>query len=137
MVFTNGVFDLLHRGHVELLAKAKDFGDALVVGCNSDASTRRLKGPERPLVPEADRAAVLAALAAVDAVVLFEEDTPAELIGALVPDVLVKGADYAADEIVGRDVVEAAGGRVERVELVEGKSTSRIVEEIARRAART
>ena len=99
-------------------------------------SRTSLKGPERPLVPEDDRAAVLAALSAVDAVVLFDEDTPADLIAALVPDVLVKGADYTADEIVGREVVEAAGGRVERVALVEGKSTSRLVDEIARRGSR-
>lgn len=135
VVFTNGVFDLLHRGHVELLAKARQFGDALVVGCNSDASTRRLKGAGRPLVPEEDRAAVLAALAAVDAVVVFDEDTPALLIEALVPDILVKGADYASEEIVGREVVEAHGGRVERVDLVEGKSTSRLLDEMARRGS--
>ena len=133
VVFTNGVFDLLHRGHVELLARARSFGDAVIVGCNSDASTRRLKGTGRPIVPAEDRAAVLAALAAVDAVVIFDEDTPALLIDALVPDVLVKGADYAPGEIVGREVVEAHGGRVERVELVEGKSTSRLLEEMARR----
>ncbi len=133
VVFTNGVFDLLHRGHVELLSAARAFGDARFVGVNADASVRRLKGAARPLVPEEDRVAVLAALAAVDAVVLFEEDTPAELIEALQPDVLVKGADYEAAEIVGREVVEARGGRVERVPLVEGRSTSRLVEEIARR----
>ena len=130
MVFTNGVFDLLHRGHVELLTKARSFGDALLVGCNSDASTRRLKGPQRPLVPEADRAAVLAALAAVDAVVLFEEDTPAGLIEALVPDVLVKGADYTKDEVVGAAEVEACGGRVVLVPLTAGKSSSTLIEKI-------
>jgi D-beta-D-heptose 7-phosphate kinase/D-beta-D-heptose 1-phosphate adenosyltransferase len=135
VVFTNGVFDLLHKGHVELLSAARGFGDALFVGVNSDASTRRLKGPSRPLVPEADRAAVLAAMAAVDAVVLFDEDTPLELVRALEPDVLVKGADYAPEEIVGREVVEARGGRVERVPLVKGRSTSRLVGEITRRAA--
>lgn len=135
VAFTNGVFDLLHKGHVELLAAARGFGDALFVGLNSDASTRRLKGPSRPLVPEDDRAAVVAALAAVDGVVLFDEDTPLELVRALEPDVLVKGADYATEEIVGREIVEARGGRVERVPLVEGRSTTRLLSEIGRRSA--
>ena len=133
VVFTNGVFDLLHRGHVELLEKARAQGDALIVGINSDSSTRRLKGPTRPLVPASDRAVVLAALASVDVVVEFEEDTPEEIIKKLIPDVLVKGADYAAGEIVGRNTVEANGGRVVRVPLVEGCSTTKFVEEIARR----
>ncbi len=127
VVFTNGVFDVLHRGHAALLAAARAEGAALVVGVNSDASTRRLKGPGRPLNGEADRAFLLAALAAVDAVVIFEEDTPAELIAALQPDVLVKGADYAADEIVGADVVTARGGRVVRVPLEAGYSTTGLI----------
>jgi D-beta-D-heptose 7-phosphate kinase/D-beta-D-heptose 1-phosphate adenosyltransferase len=133
VVFTNGVFDLLHRGHVELLEQARALGDALFLGLNSDASTRRLKGERRPLVPQADRAAVLAALAAVDAVVIFDEDTPAALVERLRPDVLVKGADYAADEIAGRETVEACGGRVVRLPLVAGRSTSSFIEEIVRR----
>jgi len=133
VVFTNGVFDLLHAGHVDLLERARALGDALVVGINTDGSTRRLKGERRPLMPQADRARVLAALAVVDAVVLFDEDTPAELVRRLEPDVLVKGADYAEDAIVGKDTVEARGGRVVRLPLVEGRSTTKIVEEIVRR----
>lgn len=133
VVFTNGVFDLLHRGHVEALKRARALGDALIVGLNSDASTTRLKGPSRPFVPAADRAEVLAALESVDVVVVFEQDTPADLIGALTPDVLVKGADYAKGDIVGRDTVEAAGGRVEQVPLVEGWSTTRLVADIVKR----
>jgi rfaE bifunctional protein nucleotidyltransferase chain/domain len=131
MVFTNGVFDLLHPGHVELLEAARREGAALIVGLNSDASVRRLnKGTERPVVPEADRARMLAGLAAVDCVVLFEEDTPLELIKSLLPDVLVKGADYRRDSIVGADWVEARGGRIVRVPLVEGFSTSSLVERL-------
>lgn len=131
VVFTNGVFDLVHPGHVDLLEKARAEGDRLVVGVNSDASVRRLgKGTERPLVPEAARARVLAGLAAVDCVVLFDEDTPLALITALAPDVLVKGADYTVDQIVGADVVQARGGRVVRVPLVAGFSTTSIVERL-------
>jgi D-beta-D-heptose 7-phosphate kinase/D-beta-D-heptose 1-phosphate adenosyltransferase len=131
VVFTNGVFDLLHPGHVTLLETARALGDALVVGVNTDASVRRLaKGPERPINAEAARARVLAALAAVDAVVLFDEDTPAALIEALRPDVLVKGADYTRERIVGADFVEAHGGRVVRVPLVPDTSTTRIVERL-------
>lgn len=131
IVFTNGVFDLIHPGHVELLEAARSEGDALVVGLNTDASVRRLgKGSNRPVNPEAARARVLAGLAAVDCVVLFDEDTPYELIKALKPDVLVKGADYSKDRIVGADLVEARGGRVVRVELVPGHSTTRIVERL-------
>jgi rfaE bifunctional protein nucleotidyltransferase chain/domain len=133
VVFTNGVFDLLHAGHVDLLERARALGDVLIVGMNTDASTRRLKGERRPLMPEQDRARVLAALAAVDAVVLFDEDTPETVVRRLEPDVLVKGADYAEDDIVGKDTVEARGGRVVRIPLVEGRSTSAIVEEIVRR----
>jgi D-beta-D-heptose 7-phosphate kinase/D-beta-D-heptose 1-phosphate adenosyltransferase len=128
IVFTNGVFDILHPGHVRYLAGAKAQGDVLVVGLNSDASVRRLdKGPDRPLNPEAERAEVLAALAVVDAVVTFDEDTPLEIVTALQPDVLVKGADWAADAIVGRDVVEARGGRVMRIPVAAGYSTSALI----------
>ena len=131
VVFTNGVFDLLHPGHVELLEAARREGDALVVGVNADASVRRLgKGPERPLAGESARARVVAGLAAVDCVVLFDEDTPLELIRALEPDVLVKGADYPRDRIVGAELVEARGGRVVRVPLVTGYSTSALVERL-------
>ena len=127
VVFTNGCFDLLHRGHVDYLETARELGDVLVVGLNDDASVRRLKGASRPLMPLADRAAILCALAAVDYVVPFAEDTPAELIAALLPDILVKGADYPLEEIVGRDTVEAAGGRVERIRYLEGHSTSALI----------
>ncbi|MCC7124569.1 MAG: D-glycero-beta-D-manno-heptose 1-phosphate adenylyltransferase [Acidobacteria bacterium] len=131
VVFTNGVFDLLHPGHVRYLADARALGDFLIVGVNTDASVRRLeKGPERPLNSEADRAEVLAALASVNAVVLFDEDTPHAIISAIQPDVLVKGADWAADAVVGRDVVEARGGRVVRIPLAPGYSTSAIVERL-------
>jgi len=133
VVFTNGVFDLLHVGHVTLLEAARREGDALAVGVNSDASVRRLaKGADRPLVPEGDRARLLAALACVDCVVLFDEDTPLALIERLRPDVLVKGADYARDAIVGADQVEAWGGRVVRVPLVSGYSTTRLLERLRR-----
>lgn len=130
-MFTNGVFDLLHGGHVALLEAARAAGDALAVGVNSDASVRRLgKGPDRPLVPEGERARLLAALAAVDCVVLFEEDTPLALIERLRPDVLVKGADYAPEAIVGAAEVEGWGGSVVRVPLVEGKSTTDLVRKL-------
>ena len=131
VVFTNGVFDLLHAGHVALLEAARAAGDALVVGVNTDASVRRLgKGPDRPLVPEGERARVLAALAAVDCVVPFDEDTPLALIQRLRPDVLVMGADYAREAIVGAAEVEGWGGRVVRVPLVEGKSTTDLVRKL-------
>ncbi len=131
IVFTNGVFDLLHPGHVGLLEAARREGAGLLVGLNSDASVRRLgKGADRPVTPEAARARVLAGLAAVDCVVLFDEDTPLELITRLQPDVLVKGADYSRDAIVGADFVESRGGRVVRVPLVDGYSTSSIVERL-------
>jgi D-glycero-beta-D-manno-heptose 1-phosphate adenylyltransferase len=129
VVFTNGVFDLLHPGHVELLESARAEGASLVVGVNSDASVRRLgKGAHRPLAGQEARARVLAGLSAVDCVVLFDEDTPQSLIEALAPDVLVKGADYAREAIVGADWVEARGGRVVRVPLVPGFSTTSLVE---------
>lgn len=131
VVFTNGVFDLVHPGHVELLEAARREGAALIVGLNSDASVRRLnKGSGRPVVSEGDRARVLAAFAAVDCVVLFEEETPLELIKSLLPDVLVKGADYPRDRIVGADWIEGRGGRVVRIPLVEGFSTSSLVERL-------
>jgi D-glycero-beta-D-manno-heptose 1-phosphate adenylyltransferase len=137
IVFTNGVFDLLHRGHVEYLSAARALGDALVVGVNTDASARRLgKGADRPVNPEDDRALVVAALAAVDAVVLFDEDTPRELIAALLPDVLVKGGDYTVDTIAGAAEVRAAGGRVETIPLVPGRSTTHILERARRGAER-
>ena len=132
VVFTNGVFDLLHPGHVRYLQEARALGDALIVGVNADASVRRNKGPSRPLTPEDERAEMLAALGVVDAVVLFEEDTPAEIIRAVQPDVLVKGADWAADQIVGRDTVEARGGRVVRIAVEPGYSTTAIVDKIRR-----
>ena len=129
VVFTNGVFDLLHTGHVALLETARAEGAALVVGVNSDASVRRLakRGPNRPIVPGTDRARVLAALACVDCVVLFDEDTPLALIERLRPNVLVKGADYTRAAIVGADQVEGWGGRVVRVPLVKGQSTTDLI----------
>jgi D-beta-D-heptose 7-phosphate kinase/D-beta-D-heptose 1-phosphate adenosyltransferase len=130
IVFTNGVFDLLHRGHVELLFAARQMGDALIVGLNSDASVRRLKGPGRPLNDQDDRAIVLAALACVDTITFFDEDTPQRLIAELLPDVLVKGADYRIEDVVGRAQVEAAGGRVALVPLVTGRSTSETLRRI-------
>lgn len=130
-MFTNGVFDLLHPGHVDLLIAARRAGDALIVGVNSDASVRRLaKGPGRPVRPQAARAYVLAALEAVDAVVVFDEDTPLALVNTLEPDVLVKGGDYREETIVGAREVKARGGRVVIVPLVEGHSTTDIVETI-------
>jgi D-beta-D-heptose 7-phosphate kinase/D-beta-D-heptose 1-phosphate adenosyltransferase len=130
IVFTNGCFDLLHVGHVTLLEDCHKFGSKLVLGLNSDASVCRLKGPTRPVVGEKERAQVMAALAAVDAVVLFEEDTPLELIRSVKPDVLVKGGDYAVETVVGHEMVIAAGGRVEIVPTVEGFSTTNIVEKL-------
>jgi rfaE bifunctional protein nucleotidyltransferase chain/domain len=131
IVFTNGVFDLLHPGHVALLEAARAEGDALVVGVNTDASVRRLgKGAGRPVVDQESRARVVAALEAVDCVVLFDQDTPIELIMALEPDVLVKGSDYSRDRVVGADFVEARGGRVKRVEIVDGFSSTAIVERL-------
>lgn len=130
VVFTNGCFDILHRGHVAYLTQARALGDRLVVGINTDRSVRRLKGAGRPVVEQDDRAYVLAALACVDAVTLFDEDTPQELIAALVPDVLVKGGDYAPEQVVGRDVVESHGGRLVLIPFIEGRSTTRILHRI-------
>jgi rfaE bifunctional protein nucleotidyltransferase chain/domain len=128
VVLTNGCFDLLHPGHIALLEQARREGDLLIVAVNSDASVRRIKGPGRPLLPEEERAEALRALEAVDRVVVYDEPTPLEVIEALHPDVLVKGADWAADAIVGREVVEGDGGRVVRVELLPGRSTSLLLE---------
>jgi rfaE bifunctional protein nucleotidyltransferase chain/domain len=127
VVFTNGVFDLVHPGHVTYLAAARAEGDVLIVAINSDRSVQANKGPSRPILPEHERAELLAALDVVDAVVIFDAETPAAIVAALQPDVLVKGADWAHDAIVGRDTVEARGGRVVRIEVVPGYSTSRIV----------
>lgn len=130
IVFTNGVFDLLHPGHVRYLQQARDLGDVLIVGVNSDRSARGNKGEDRPITAEAERAEVLAALTCVDAVAIFDEDTPHDIIAAIQPDILVKGADWAADAIVGRDIVEARGGRVVRVPVEQGYSTSAIIAKI-------
>jgi len=133
IVFTNGVFDLLHPGHVRYLQHARQLGGALIVGLNADRSVRANKGAGRPVTPAAERAEIVAALACVDAVVVFDEDTPRNLIAALQPDVLVKGADWAADAIVGRDIVEARGGRVVRASIEPGYSTTAIIEKIRNR----
>jgi D-beta-D-heptose 7-phosphate kinase/D-beta-D-heptose 1-phosphate adenosyltransferase len=130
VVFTNGVFDLLHPGHLRYLQAARAEGDVLIVGVNSDRSVRANKGPERPITPEGERAEILAALACVDAVAIFDEETPAEIIRLIQPDVLVKGADWAEDAIVGRDAVEARGGRVVRIPVEAGWSTSSILAKI-------
>ena len=132
VVFTNGCFDILHAGHVRYLAAAKALGDTLVIGLNSDASVRRLKGPNRPVSCQEDRAEVLSSLGVVDAVVLFDEDTPEQLIGRLLPDVLVKGADWPVDRIAGAAAVIANGGSVQTVPLLEGRSTSGIIETIVK-----
>jgi D-beta-D-heptose 7-phosphate kinase/D-beta-D-heptose 1-phosphate adenosyltransferase len=130
LVFTNGCFDLLHPGHVRYLKQARALGDALVVALNSDASVRALKGANRPILNQHERAEVIAALESVDYVVVFEEQTPRDLIAALIPDVLVKGGDWQIDQIVGRDEVEAAGGKVLSLPFVEGLSTTDIIERI-------
>ena len=128
IVFTNGVFDLLHVGHLRYLQHARGLGDALIVGLNSDRSVRHIKGPDRPLTAEAERAEILEALACVDAVVVFDEETPLKLIRALRPGVLTKGADYKSKrDVVGWDAVQKWGGRVELVELIEGRSTTKLV----------
>jgi D-beta-D-heptose 7-phosphate kinase/D-beta-D-heptose 1-phosphate adenosyltransferase len=129
-VFTNGVFDLLHPGHVRYLQNARREGDALIVGVNSDRSVREIKGRDRPITPDAERAEVVAALVCVDAVFIFDEADPARVIERLQPDVLAKGADWAADRIIGREIVEARGGRVVRIPLAEGYSSSAIIKKI-------
>ena len=130
IVFTNGVFDVLHRGHVNYLAKAASFGDVLIVGLNSDQSVRRIKGKSRPLQSQRDRAEILLALRAVDFVVIFGEDTPYKLIRQIKPDVLVKGADYKLSEIVGAEFVRSYGGRGRRIRLTPGRSTSRLLRKL-------
>jgi rfaE bifunctional protein nucleotidyltransferase chain/domain len=130
VVFTNGVFDLLHPGHVRYLADARALGDALIVAINSDRSVRANKGPSRPITPERERAELIAALRRVDAVTVFDEETPQAVIAAVQPDVLVKGADWTADNIVGRDVVEVRGGKVVRVALAEGFSSTRLIDRV-------
>jgi len=130
VVFTNGCFDLLHLGHVDYLEKARNLGDVLVVGLNTDDSVSRFKGPQRPIQDEVSRSRVMAALESVDMVVFFDEDTPLDLISALVPQILVKGSDYLAENIVGADVVKNAGGEVKTIDFVPGYSTTRIVERI-------
>ena len=130
IVFTNGVFDILHPGHLRYLQHARSLGDVLIVGLNADASVRRNKGPERPINPQEERAEVLEALEPVDAVVLFDEDTPDRLIKAIQPDILVKGADWGENAIVGRDTVEARGGQVVRVPIEQGFSTTEIIRRV-------
>ena len=134
VVFTNGVFDLLHPGHVRYLRQARHLGDALIVGVNSDRSVRAIKGADRPIIPEAERAEILAALASVDVAVVFDQETPQEIIDAVQPDVLVKGADWAENAIVGRDAVEGRGGRVVRIPVEAGYSTTAIMEKIKSQA---
>jgi rfaE bifunctional protein nucleotidyltransferase chain/domain len=133
LVFTNGVFDILHAGHVTYLAKARSMGDALIIGLNSDESTRSIKGPKRPLQHEDDRATLLAGLKMCDVVAVFDQDTPFDLIELVIPDVLVKGGDYTVETIVGRETVERHGGKVMPLQLVEGRSTTGIVERIIER----
>ncbi len=130
IVFTNGCFDIIHLGHIDYLRKARDLGDVLVLGLNTDASVRRLKGPSRPVQDEKARAEILASLLFVDVVVLFDEETPYKLIQQVQPDILVKGKDYSAEDVVGYDIVKSKGGRVETIELVDGYSTSAIVQRI-------
>jgi rfaE bifunctional protein nucleotidyltransferase chain/domain len=133
VVFTNGVFDILHAGHVDYLTKTKQKGDVLIVGVNSDSSVRRIKGPTRPIVPQHERAFIISSLKPVDFVVIFEEDTPHETIKKIIPDVLIKGADWAVDNIVGKDIVEANGGKVETIEFVNNQSTTNIIKTVLER----
>lgn len=133
VVFTNGVFDLIHAGHVDYLSKSKKLGDVLIVGLNSDESVRRIKGDKRPILMQEERAFILSNLKPVDYVVFFEEDTPAKLISEIIPDILVKGADWSVEKIVGKDVVEKNGGKVMNIEFVNDQSTSRIIDLIIKR----
>ena len=130
VVFTNGCFDLIHAGHVDYLTKARELGDILLVGLNSDSSVRRIKGDKRPILQEEERAFIISSLKPVDYVVFFDEDTPAELIAEIIPDILVKGADWSIENIVGRDVVEANGGEVKTIRFVNNQSTSKIIKSI-------
>jgi len=133
VVFTNGAFDLIHAGHVDYLSKARKLGDVLIVGLNSDESVRRIKGDKRPILMQEERAFILSNLKPVDYVVFFEEDTPAKLISEIIPDILVKGADWSVEKIVGKDVVEKNGGKVMNIEFVNDQSTSRIIDLIIKR----
>lgn len=133
VVFTNGCFDIIHRGHIEYLTSAKSMGDVLVVGVNTDSSVRRIKGKGRPITPEADRAFIVAGLASVDYAVLFGEDTPEKLIREILPDVLVKGADWKIADVVGRDIVEASGGLVRTIPFISRRSTTAIIDKILKR----
>lgn len=135
VVFTNGCFDIIHRGHIEYLTTSKALGDVLVVGVNTDSSVRRIKGEKRPIVEEEDRAFIVANLSPVDYVCMFDEDTPHELIAQIVPDVLVKGADWNVHDIVGKDIVERAGGKVETITFVSNCSTSSIIQRIIERGS--
>lgn len=130
VVFTNGCFDIIHLGHIDYLSKAADLGKILIVGLNTDASTKKIKGDQRPVISETSRAAVLASLFFVDAVVLFDEETPYELIKTISPDILVKGSDYKTEEIVGHDIVKSKGGKTATIDFLEGYSTSSIIEKI-------
>jgi len=136
VVFTNGCFDLIHAGHVDYLKKARELGDVLIVGLNSDSSIKRIKGVTRPILLEAERSFIISNLKPVDYVTVFEEDTPGRLIGELIPDILVKGADWAVENIVGRDVVEANGGEVKTIKFVNNQSTSKIINAIIERFGR-
>lgn len=135
VVFTNGCFDLLHPGHIHTLEAARALGDVLIIGINSDRSVHDVKGPERPVIPERERAEILAALKSVDAVLIFDEPTPREVIARLLPDVLVKGGDWAEDQIIGREEVEAAGGQVVSVPVLPGYSTTEILQKVRRSSA--
>lgn len=130
VVFTNGVFDILHSGHVDYLTKSKAFGDILLVGINSDKSVKKIKGNKRPIINEKDRAFIISSLKPVDFVTLFDEDTPQKLIEDIIPDVLIKGADWALDEIVGKDIVEKKGGKVQTIKFINDQSTSKIIKSI-------
>ena len=136
VVFTNGVFDLIHSGHVDYLSKAKKLGDVLIVGLNSDDSVKRIKGDKRPILNQVERSFILSNIKPVDYVVVFEEDTPANLISEIIPDILVKGADWAVEKIVGKDIVEANGGEVKTIEFVNSQSTTNIIETVIERYGR-
>jgi rfaE bifunctional protein nucleotidyltransferase chain/domain len=133
IVFTNGVFDLIHAGHIDYLSKAKNLGDVLIVGLNSDDSVKRIKGDKRPILKQDERAFILSNLKPVDYVIFFDEDTPEKLISEIIPDILVKGADWAIEKIVGKDVVEKNGGRVMNIEFINDQSTSKIIDLIVQR----